>query len=479
MPTTKIFFWNIRIYFAVALGLLIACQGQTTRPDDQVAARSSQHLLSSGAEETPISSHTELTLGSSSSLFTLSSSSFTSSGFSSSSHAPVQADPFTIPVLHIYTQNGDSVLSNTTTVLCSIFLDGKNHFANYFVAGVQIRQRGNSSRIFYPKKPYRIKLPVRAALLGLAEERDWVLLANYRDPTNFMNAVAFSMAQFLQMPYTNNNRFVELFINGEYLGMYQLTEQVEQGRNRVAVDSLNGLLLNLDLDDGPDLAPTAIDNFYSRVFQLPVAVKHPKDPTAAMLQVIAEDFSLLENLILNQDWINLSSKLQVNSLIDFLIISELTRNVELVSPRSVYLHRQSNGIYQFGPVWDFDGGYAFNWSSMTTGHEYFTSQSWLMGDTNPSTHPRTAYNRISPFFVGLFGVPQFVQAYQARWDAVKSGLLEFVFNRLDSYSLQTRNARAANSARWPIGKNSDEEILRLKEWLRVRVLAYDAVVKAY
>ena len=89
---------------------------------------------------------------------------------------------------------------------------------------------------YYNKKPYRIKLGAKAALLGLAANKDWVLLANYRDPTNFMNAVTFDMARYMGMPYTNSNRFVEVTLNGTYIGMYRFTEQIEQGESRVNID---------------------------------------------------------------------------------------------------------------------------------------------------------------------------------------------------------------------------------------------------
>ena len=122
---------------------------------------------------------------------------------------------------------------------------------------------------------YRIKLGAQAALLGLAANKDWVLLANYRDPTNFMNAVTFDMARYMGMPYTNSNRFVEVTVNDTYAGMYQFTEQIEQGESRVNIDKASGVLLNIDLDDGPDLAPSATDNFTSTVYSLPVCVKYP------------------------------------------------------------------------------------------------------------------------------------------------------------------------------------------------------------
>jgi hypothetical protein len=175
----------------------------------------------------------------------------------------------------------------------------------------------------------------------------------------------------------------------------------------------------------------------------------------------------------------LAKRLDINSMIDFLIIQELTRNVELVSPRSMYLYKDADNIYHFGPVWDFDGGFAFDWASMTNGHGFFGSQSSLMGKTNPFAHPNTAYNYISGFFVNLFGNPQFVSAYKARWNELQAGLLNHCFAQLDDYTLHCDSAMTNNAKRWPIGKDYNVEIDKLKTWLTVRSENYTNILKDY
>lgn len=386
---------------------------------------------------------------------------------------------YTIPSLSIQTLNSMAVTSDSEYVACSITIDGKNQYPDLSSPEAQIRQRGNSSRIFYEKKPYRIKLGSKASLLGLKEDKDWVLLANYRDPTNFMNAAVFDMARFMNLPYTNSSRFVEVSLNGEYLGMYQLTEQIEQGPNRVAIDELTGVLLNLDLDDGPELAPTALDNFLSTVYELPVCIKNPKNLAPAQIAAIQSNFAELETLIQSASYSTISSRLDIRSFIDFLILQELTRNVELVSPRSMYLYKGSDQIYHFGPVWDFDGGFAFNWASMTTGHDYFTSQTWLMGESNPSTHPLTAYDKIPGFFVDLFANRDFVNQYRARWNEINPGILEYTFKALDYYQIHCEKAIQRNATRWPIGKVQTSELQQLKSWLTARAANYTKVLNNY
>lgn len=352
-------------------------------------------------------------------------------------------------------------------------------FATTELEPAEIRGRGNSTWKYYDKKPYRLKLGTKTPLLGMAAAKSWVLLANYRDPTSFMNAITFDMARFMEMPYTNSNRFVEVNLNGSYIGMYQLTEQVQQGENRVDIHN-KGVLLNLDLDDGPYYSPDALNNFNSAVYNLPVAVKYPEDDlTTARLEEIKTDFAQLEQLIKNRDMNGLSQRLDIKSMIDFLIIQELTRNVELVSPRSMYMYKDADNIYHFGPVWDFDGGFAFDWASMSHGHGFFGSQSSLMGKTNPALHPNTAYNYISGFFVNLFGNTQFLAAYKARWNELKPGMLNYCFTQLDDYVLHCDSAMTNNSKRWPIGKDYNIEIEKLKSWLTLRAENYTTILKDY
>jgi hypothetical protein len=111
-----------------------------------------------------------------------------------------------------------------------------------------------------------------------------------------VNTFSFEVAHWLGLPFSNHTRYLEVTLNGNYIGLYQMTEQVEQGVNRVNIDETNGWLISLDLDDGPELSPGTGDNFTSSVFNMPVCVKNPK-PTTAILSDIKTDFAKLETAI--------------------------------------------------------------------------------------------------------------------------------------------------------------------------------------
>lgn len=423
-----------------------------------------------------------------------------------------------IPYIKI-TVNDSAALSDTSVVGvyydCFIQVAGNGQYDNIGINRAQIRMRGNSTRLWYPKKPYRIKFDNKVSMLGLPANKDWVLLANYRDPTHYMNAVIFDMARYMgSFDFVNANRFVELEINGDYKGMYQLTEQIERATSRVNIEE-TGYLLALDADDGPDLSPNETNNFWSSVYKLPVAVKYPKNPDATALETIKADFASLEQAIADGNFLTVQQLLDVNSFIDFILIQEISHNVELEAPRSMFLHKkEAGGKFFFGPVWDFDGGFAYMWDEEKK--EYFENQKWILSSKNPSTSPYncTAANQndwgmckssgnaggfggfgggnswdgwgASGFFTNLFGNEEFLAAYKARWNAIKGGLLNDAFAKLDTYANTNAKAMANDAARWEwpskknnTGKSYDAAIANMKDWLTTRVNSYTSVVEGY
>lgn len=261
----------------------------------------------------------------------------------------------------------------------------------------------------------------KSEILGLATEKDWVLLANYRDPTQMMNTFAFIAGEKLGLPYTNHSRYVEVTLNGEYIGLYQLTEQVEQGSSRVAVDDEQGMLISLDADDGPELNPNGGDNFWSTVYRMPICVKHPEDATATQLKGVQDDFARLEQSIHDSDYETTARLMNIASFIDYMIIQELVYNVEVDAPRSIYMHKDKNGLWTMGPLWDFDAGFDFDWGTMYTGHNYFTSYRELVLGTDPVNH--TGGYRVPSFFTDLFKNKRFVSEYKARWMEIKGEIM--------------------------------------------------------
>jgi spore coat protein CotH len=367
--------------------------------------------------------------------------------------------------LSVETENAVPVTSKEKYVNCSVTVNGEGVYAGYH-GSARIRGRGNSSWLWYDKKPYRIKLDEKAEMLGLGANKDWVLLANYRDPTHLMNAVAFEAARFMELPHVNHSRYLEVTLNGDYIGLYQLTEQVEADENRVEIDEEQGYLLSLDLDDGPSLNPEGEDNFWSQVFEMPVCVKNPEDQTPQQLNVIKENLAALENAVNSCNYEAVEQLMDIKSFINFLILQEFVYNVELAAPRSMYMYKDKGGKYFMGPPWDFDGGYDFDWSTMYTGHNYFTSYRELVLGTDPARQ-KGGY-KVPAFFTQMFKNATFVAQYKAQWNGMHAGLLAHTTECIDKVAGYAAAAMERDYVRWHIDRHYQTEIARLKLWIQNR-----------
>ena len=349
-------------------------------------------------------------------------------------------------------------------------LNGDGSYADRLLPG-KIRGRGNSTWEWYDKKPYRIKLDKKHKLLGLAKAKSWVLLANYRDVTDLMNTFVFELGRWMGLPYTNHTRYVELFVNDEYVGLYQLTEQIQQGESRVAVSDERGILLSLDTDDGPELSPGESNNVWTKVFGMPAAVKYPEDEqlTAARRDSIRNVFATLEEAINHQDYATASTLMDMESFVRYLIIQQLIYNVELSSPRSIYIHKDGDGPWTMGPLWDFDAGYDFDWSNMYSGHTFFSDYRETLLGSNPVN--RNGTYKCSKFFTQLFGCKEFVKLYKDTWNQYAGSLMEHTWGEMERYlDAMRQGAMQREMQQWPIaGKTFEAEVAKMKAWLNNRV----------
>ena len=366
---------------------------------------------------------------------------------------------------------------------CTIKIEADTAVWNYEGRG-RIRGRGNSTWEWYPKKPYRIKLDEKVEILGLDANKDWVLLANYRDPTNLMNTFVFEMGQGLGMPYTNHTRFVEVTLNGDYKGLYQLTEQVEVAKGRVDIGKKKGWLLSLDVDDGPKEAPGAVDNFWSEVYRMPVCVKSPEAEDYATPETLREDardaLATLETAIQQHDYDALAKLCDIPVMIDYLLIQEFVYNVEVAAPRSIFLYKDKgdDAKWTFGPLWDFDAGFDFDWSQMTTGHKFFSDYRETVLGTDPACHV-SDYTYTSSFFTDMWKSKAFVSEVKARWNRMRPRIMAQFWPETKIYAEAAAEAMDRDAKRWPIDRQPKTEINRMEKWLNSRTVFMDNIVTNY
>lgn len=334
--------------------------------------------------------------------------------------------PSVVPMA-IRTQDGVPVDSKEVYVPATMQLGAAAPLA------LQIRGRGNTTWTMMPKKPYRLKLDKKAALLGATAYKDWSLLANYSDKTMMRNHLAGCLSSMLDMDYTPAQRYVELTLNGDYAGLYQLADQIEARSGRVEIGAQSsaaddpgmGFLLE------QEQRPSDEVSFVSQGAQAYIV---QSDASAEQIPNISRFIDGMEGALFGTGFKDPAAGylpwLDVDSLVDFYLINELYRNNDAFLS-STYAYRPRDGKLHYGPVWDFDigaGNINYNGNEATEG--------WWV-------RTRSAY------VARLLQDEQFRWHLQARWRYLSSRMPELLAHAKAS-AQALDEAQARNFQRWPI-----------------------------
>ena len=158
---------------------------------------------------------------------------------------PMPSYSGTVPVLFINTEGHRNIVSREKEdyLQAEWWLDNMGHkeFQSIGSAeaplGTLIKGHGNYTWRNYPKKSYRLKLDDKQPLMGMPKNRHFVLLAHYDDfLARMKNTMGFELSRRIGMAYTPAQEPVELVINGEYMGLYFLTEKIRTGKHRVNIE---------------------------------------------------------------------------------------------------------------------------------------------------------------------------------------------------------------------------------------------------
>lgn len=224
-----------------------------------------------------------------------------------------------------------------------------------------VRLRGNASMGF-PKKPYRIKFYKKKNVLGSpAKAKKWCLINNYGDKTLMRNLIAYEYARRLNMAYVPFSHPVNVFLNGEYKGCYQLADQLEINKNRInitemAPEDITGEALtggyHLEMDGYAHEEPEN-GRFYSYPYNMGITIKEPDSDeiTSQQKQYINNHFNTMCQRVQNHN--NWRQYLDEDSFLQHFLVGELSANTDTYWSMHMYKNRSNDTIY-CGPEWDFD-----------------------------------------------------------------------------------------------------------------------------
>lgn len=339
----------------------------------------------------------------------------------------------------------------------TLAVNGRGGYEDY-TGKTEVKGRGNSTW-GYPKKPYRLKLNKKAEICGLGKAKNYVLLANHLDPTLMLNSVAFKIGRLLELPFTNHAIPVDVVLNGIYKGSYLLTEQIEVKENRVDLDENNSVMWELDSywDDEP--------KFKSTAFNLPVMVKDP-DLTTEQFEYWKKDFNAFTTQFAKEPLEGNSyvDMIDIESVAKFLITFNLVHNMEINHPKSVFLHKERNGKYVMGPIWDFDWAYDYEGTSNHFGRYNTPLFSSSMNGVGTA------------FFQCFLQDSRVKTIYKRTWQDFKNNKLDALLQYVDDYAVMLKPSVERNSELWENTRSFDTKVKELKTWLRNRADYIDSEV---
>ena len=416
-----------------------------------------------------------------------------------------------IPVIMIETER--PVTSRTEYISANIkMLDSEaNPYGQGIFEGEMIVRGRGSMSAARPKRSYIIRTPdgSNVQLLDMAANEDWVLLANYTDKTLMRNYIAHELFRDMGAIFSPQLRFVDLVVNGDYVGTYMLGERVKidrgrldlpkiraEARERVVTNRFGVETVEIRPASTPEeltgsyileLKSTASYSNTEIIFETKrirwsmgnyFRVRQPgaNNLTEAAYNYISRYVNDAEDVLFSEDFkdpeIGYRAYFDVETFIDWYIVNELFKRVDSNFNNKIYFYKPRDGKLSMGPVWDMENAAGnINYSN---------------ADSPEGWHIRSA-----SWFARLFEDEAFEQEFKARWNVIKSGILfDNMFALIDSTAELLDKSQSMNFTRWPImgfnvwpndagaasRRTYQAEIDYLKDWLNARIEWMDAEI---
>ena len=377
---------------------------------------------------------------------------------------------------------------------------------NEFDGNIGIERRGSSSGTMFPKKQWGLETrdpsgnSIEVSIFNMAYDNDWVLYAPYSDKSLIRNVLAYKAGWDTEQ-YAPRTQLCEVMLNGEYQGVYVLTEKIKRkdgkvGLNDVEPQDLYGNELTGDyifkIDKTTGGGIVAWTSPFAPFVGSSATIKYQlQDPD--LLVLAAPQLNYLQNFVTQfetaLDGANFADPvlgyapyIDIESFVDFLLVNELSRNVDGYRI-STYLYKQRDsegGKIVAGPLWDFNlafGNANYCSGGNTSGWEFSDFGNVCSGD-----------NWQNPFWwQKLVQDPNFTHVLSCRWQELRQGKwnTDSLYTYIDSMAQYLNSAQQRNFQKWPvlgsyvwpnnfIGNTYAEEIDYLKTWIDQRTTWMDA-----
>lgn len=330
----------------------------------------------------------------------------------------------TLPVLYInvYTDDTHSTLNNE---VIDMNLSHKDYFsyAEYWLdlngcewmeaegaasigskeepLPLEIKARGNWTRIGFSKKPFKLKLGKKQSLLGLSKSKHFAILAHADDQRGYLkNFVGFDLGKRIGLPWTPSQQPVEVIINGDYRGLYFLTESIRIEEDRVNITELDdnvsdpslasgGYLVELDNYDEDNQIrmeeKSCVDDQLLDVLR--ITYDTPEEYSELQKRFVTDQFSAMNDAV-GANSNTLWSYLDLDDAARYYIVEEILSHTESFHG-STYLFRDygENQKWHFSPLWDCGNAFSGPDDGFFYDHDYY-GNTWI-----PSIRTNDMFNQ--------------------------------------------------------------------------------------
>lgn len=240
----------------------------------------------------------------------------------------------------------------------------------------KIKGRGNSTWNL-AKKPFNITFSSTQTIDGMTAGKKWSLLANAQDPSLIRNRLVYDMANEVGMKYACESRFVDFFVDGKYLGSYQLTQKIEMDNKGTSVigdleetefevttdpetnevvsatpESNFNFMLELDTEKN---AKSANDNGTKTNRGQWMTFKIPDEyPTQAQQDWVMAKYQAVEDALYGDNLTDLAELVDIKDFARAYLVNELAKNLDSGVTSCYFVYDSANDIFRMSPVWDYD-----------------------------------------------------------------------------------------------------------------------------
>ncbi len=342
---------------------------------------------------------------------------------------------------------------------------------NNYNGKIAIEIRGSSSQMF-DKKQYGFTTVDSSGgdydvpLLGFPTEHTWMLSAQYNDKTLMRDALTFLLSSQIGH-YASRTKYCEVFLNGDYKGVYLLMEKIKRDKNRVNISKMTaadtagdnltgGYIYKIDKADKPtdkgwDALYPPFASSARRYLMYQYEYPDPEEIMPAQikyLQTFEKHFEVVMNSPFYKDTaLGYPKILDVPSFVDMTVINELSKNVDGYRLSTfLYKDRTSKNEKLFaGPLWDYNLGYG----NANYGDAFLRTGWQVENESSSSVSDPYA----PPFWWKiLWGDTGFKKLTALRWKVLRAHQMSTanIFTIIDSLAMVVNEGQQRNFERWPI-----------------------------